>query len=72
MQQSMLTPKLIMQLMALMTPAKYLVLSCMNCESIRYVADIRKLREDSRCCARRGRRGMCVYSSIWPGQSMMR
>jgi hypothetical protein len=69
---SMLIPSASMHDMADMTPAKNFDLSCMNCESMRYVADVRKLSWVDRCEARRGSRGMCVYSSIWPGQSMMR
>jgi len=45
---------------------KNLYLSSMNCDSSRYAADTR-MPNRLKCFTNVGRKGWCVYSSIWPG-----
>ena len=58
MTQTILIPRDNIQLMADMTPAKNLDLSCINWLSMRYVADTLKLSEVERYDASRGKRGI--------------
>lgn len=55
---TMLTPRANMQLMALITPAKNLLLSCMNWLSMRYVEATLKFRFVDRWAAKRGKSGI--------------